>query len=89
MMLASTEERECSYSLTLMASSSVPDWNPPFGKSSYDPENFITQWFKSTAGKYIEFILDTILSMNIHIDIFKSTCRSIMVNIISERDSSK
>ncbi len=58
-MLASTEERECGDSLTLMASSSVPDWNPPFDKSSYDPENFITQWFKSTAGKYHEFILDT------------------------------
>ncbi len=59
MMLASTEERECSDSLTLRASSSVPDWNPPFDKSSYDPENFITQWFKSTTGKVPEFILDT------------------------------
>ncbi len=59
MMFASTEERECSDSLTLVASSSVPDWNPPLDKSSYDPENFITQWFKSTAGKYHEFILDT------------------------------
>ncbi len=59
MMLASTEERECSDLLKLMASSSVPNKNPPLGKSSYDPENFITQWFKSTAGKFHEFILDT------------------------------
>ncbi len=59
MMLASTEERECTDSLKLMASSSVPDWNPPFDKSPYDPDNFITRWVKSTPGKFHEFILDT------------------------------
>ncbi len=58
-MLASTEERESSDSLTWVASSSVPDWNPPCDKSSYDPENVITPWFKSTVEKYHEFILDT------------------------------
>ncbi len=47
MMLESTEERECSDSLTFMASSSVPDRKPPFDKSSYDPGNFITQWPES------------------------------------------
>ncbi len=59
LMLASREEMESSDSLTLMASWSALDWNPQFDKSSYDPKKFITQWFKSTTGKFYEFILDT------------------------------